>query len=106
MRQYPTNNPFEQFNGFSNDALAASIQYCNERILKDGEDHNLIIKQAYHFLQSATKFQNDLFRLQDYPLRGDAIREKRRTITKKQFVYLLDQRIIDMLYYEGEKLEL
>jgi hypothetical protein len=106
MRQYPTDSPFAQFNGFPSDALNASIQFCNQRILINGEDPTIFVDKAYEFLKSAIKFQNALFKLMDYPLRGDAVREKRKPITKKQFVYLLDQQIIDMLYYEGEKLEL
>ena len=92
--------PFSKLQDFSQDTLTICIEYCNYRILKCGDEPRQAIGAAYRFLKSATKFKNKILAFQEFPLRGGVMQERHKTISKKNFIYLLNQEVINMMYDE------
>jgi hypothetical protein len=91
---------FDRFKDLSQDALTVCIEFCNYRILECGDDAKLTIAVAYRYLKASTKFINKTLAFREFPLRGGLMQERHKTISKKSFIHLLNQEIINMIYWE------
>jgi hypothetical protein len=97
MSNNSTEVPFYKLKGLSQDALTICTEYCNYRILICGDDPKLT---TYRFLKSAVKFINKILAFQEFLLRGGKRQKRHKTISKKNFIFLLNQEVINLMYVE------